>query len=92
VNYTNAATIISADYKDAEDNDGVFSGLVEYKGGVPEWPYNGFVVSTTIRPGSHGGARVGDQGRVAATAQSGEVPGSLGHRVETLCGAAGASV
>ncbi len=43
VNYTNAATIISADYKDAEDNDGVFSGLMEYKGGVPEWPYNGFV-------------------------------------------------
>ena len=43
VNYTNAATIISADYKDAEDNDGVFSGLMEYKGGVAEWPYNGFV-------------------------------------------------
>jgi len=34
VNYTNAATIISADYKDAEDNDGVFSGLMGYKGGV----------------------------------------------------------
>ncbi len=43
VNYTNAATIISADYKDAEDNGGVFSGLMEYKGGVREWPYNGFV-------------------------------------------------
>jgi len=27
VNYTNAATIISDDYKDAEDLDGVFSGL-----------------------------------------------------------------
>ncbi len=27
VNYTNAATIIGPDYKDAEDNNGVFSGL-----------------------------------------------------------------
>src|SRR5512142_2113762 len=27
VNYTNAATLISPDYKDAEDLDGVFSGL-----------------------------------------------------------------
>jgi len=76
VNYTNAATIISADYKDAEDNDGVFSGLVEYKGGVPEWPYNGFVGQYDDQTWQYGGARVGDQGRVAATAQSGEVPGA----------------
>ncbi len=75
VSYTNAATIISADYKDAEDNDGVFSGLVEYKGGVPEWPYNGFVGQYDDQTWQYGGARVGDQGRVAATAQSGEVPG-----------------
>jgi len=75
VNYTNAATIISADYKDAEDNDGVFSGLVEYKGGVPEWPYNGFVGQYDDQTWQYGGARVGDQGRVGATAQSGEVPG-----------------
>jgi formate dehydrogenase major subunit len=75
VNYTNAATIISADYKDAEDNGGVFSGLVEYKGGVPEWPYNGFVGQYDDRTWQYGGARVGDQGRVAATAQSGEAPG-----------------
>lgn len=40
--YTNAATIISEDYKDAEDNNGVFSGLMEYKSSVPEWPYDGF--------------------------------------------------
>jgi formate dehydrogenase major subunit len=75
VNYTNAATIISPDYKDAEDNDGVFSGLMDYKGGVPEWPYNGFVGQYDDRTWQYGGARVGDQGRVAATAQSGEVPG-----------------
>jgi formate dehydrogenase major subunit len=75
VNYTNAATIISADYKDAEDNGGVFSGLMDYKGGVPEWPYNGFIGQYDDRTWQYGGAGVGDQGRVAATAQSGEVPG-----------------
>src|SRR6266446_1149226 len=61
VNYTNAATIISADYKDAEDNDGVFSGLMEYKGGVPEWPYNGFVGDYDERSWQYGDA-AGDQG------------------------------
>jgi formate dehydrogenase major subunit len=76
VNYTNAATIIGADYKDAEDNDGVFSGLMEYKGGVPEWPYNGFANQYVDQSWQYEGIRVGDQGRVAATAQSGEVPGT----------------
>src|SRR4030088_1192317 len=75
VNYTNAATIISADYKDAEDNDGVFSGLMEYKGGVAEWPYNGFAGQYDDQTWQYNGSRVGDQGRVAATAQSGEVKG-----------------
>jgi len=42
VQYTNAPTVINQDYQDPEDNDGVFSGLMEYNGGVPEWPYNGF--------------------------------------------------
>ena len=32
----NAATIIDDQYRDTEDNDGVFSGLMEYKAGVPE--------------------------------------------------------
>jgi formate dehydrogenase major subunit len=75
VNYTNAATIISADYKDAEDNNGVFSGLLAYKGGLPEWPYNGFVGQYDDQSWQYARTRVGDQGRVAATAQSGEVPG-----------------
>jgi len=38
--YTNAATIINEDFKDTEDLNGVFSGLVQSKGGVPEWPFN----------------------------------------------------
>ncbi len=75
VNYTNAATIIDPDYRDTEDNDGVFSGLMEYKGGVPEWPYNGFAGQYDDRSWQYGGTRIGEQGRAAATAQSGEVPG-----------------
>jgi formate dehydrogenase major subunit len=74
VNYTNAATILSDDYRDAEDNDGVFSGLMEYRGGVPEWPYNGFANQYDDQSWQYNRTRVGDQGRVAATAQSGELP------------------
>jgi formate dehydrogenase major subunit len=75
VNYTNAATIISADYKDAEDNDGVFSGLMAYKGGVAEWPYNGFAGQYDDKSWQyHRSGSVGDAGRSAASAQSGEVP------------------
>ena len=74
--YTNAATIISEDYQDAEDNDGVFSGLMQYKGGVPEWPYNGFSNQYDDKSWQYGGTRIADQGRSAATAQSGETPGT----------------
>ena len=42
VTFTNAATLVREDFKGAEDLDGVFSGLMEYKPG-PEWPYDGFV-------------------------------------------------
>ena len=41
-NYTNAATIVSADFRDTEDLDGVFSGLKEYSE-TADWPYNAFV-------------------------------------------------
>ena len=74
VNYTNAATLIRSEFKGAEDNDGVFSGLMEYKGGVPEWPYNGFAGQYNDESWQYAGTRIGDQGRVASTAQSGEVP------------------
>src|SRR5438552_8985144 len=37
--YTNAPTIINEGFKDTEDSDGVFSGLMEYKGD----PINGFL-------------------------------------------------
>src|SRR5882762_7102508 len=58
------------------NNDPFFrSGLMDYKGGVPEWPYNGFSKQYDDESWHYGGTKVGDQGRVASTAQSGEVPG-----------------
>jgi formate dehydrogenase major subunit len=77
VNYTNAATIINPEFRDAEDNDGVFSGLLEYKAGVAEWPHNGFVGQYNDQTWQYAGTRPGDQGRSAATAQSGETPGTV---------------
>jgi formate dehydrogenase major subunit len=42
VHYTNLATIVNEEFKDTEDLDGVFSGLVGYK--EPDfWPFNGFL-------------------------------------------------
>ncbi len=41
--YTNAASIVSRDFRDTEDLEGVFSGLIDYTGDAPEWPFNGFV-------------------------------------------------
>jgi len=43
INYTNAACIVREDFKGTEELDGVFSGLMKYEGGAPEWPYDGFV-------------------------------------------------
>src|SRR5436190_2433940 len=58
--YTNAATIIHDEYKDAEDNNGVFSVLMDYHGGVPEWPYNGFANQYDDRTWQYGGTRPGE--------------------------------
>jgi len=43
VNYTNAATIVGDEFKDTEDLDGVFSGLMRYAPSIKEWPLDGFV-------------------------------------------------
>jgi formate dehydrogenase major subunit len=42
LNYTNASTLVRRDFKDAEDLDGVFSGLMEYTRNKPGWEYDGF--------------------------------------------------
>jgi formate dehydrogenase major subunit len=41
--YTNAATIVSSEFRDTEELDGVFSGLMAYTGDAEEWPFNGFI-------------------------------------------------
>jgi formate dehydrogenase major subunit len=43
LHYTNAATIVRDDFKDTEDLNGVFSGLMEYRPSNQEWPFNGLV-------------------------------------------------
>ncbi len=68
VNYTNAATLISPDFKDTEDLDGVFSGLQAYTGD----PANGFLAQYVPETWQYQGGPVGAQGREAPTAQSGE--------------------
>jgi formate dehydrogenase major subunit len=76
LNYTNASTLIAEQYQDAEDNSGVFSGLMEYKTGVAEWPYNGFLGEYDNKSWQYHRTTTSDQGRVAHTAQSGETSGT----------------
>src|SRR5262249_55640773 len=78
--YTNASMIVSDEYQDTEDGDGVFSGLkAEPNPGITEWPYNGFIGK--YEPASWqykrpGGGSQGAEGTGAAyTAKSGEVSG-----------------
>jgi formate dehydrogenase major subunit len=78
-NYTNAATLINPDFKDTEDLGGVFSGLMQYTE-HPEWPYNGFMGQYDPATWQYASTQIGDQGRVAATAQSGEQRVPSGHQ------------
>jgi formate dehydrogenase major subunit len=41
LNYTNAASRVSEDYRDTEDLDGVFSGLMQHSDKEDKWPFNG---------------------------------------------------
>ena len=70
-NYTNGATIIDEGFRDTEDLEGVFSGLMQYTE-RPEWPYNAFVGQYDPATWQYASTAIGDQGRSAATAQSGE--------------------
>src|SRR5262245_56954021 len=72
--YTNAATVIGDEFKGPEDLDGVFSGLMEYKVGVPEWPFNGFVGQYDNQSWQYARGQVGSQGWTASTHKSGEQP------------------
>ena len=77
-NYTNAPILVSEEFRDTEDLEGVFSGLMEYKGGVHEWPFNGFVGEYDGRSWQYAGTRVEPQGWQGDTARSGEQ--SVGNR------------
>ena len=81
--YTNASTLISEKFVDADVQDGVFSGLMQYKGGVAEWPFNGLTAEYENASWQYSRTSVGAQGRTANTAQSGETS-------ETKSGAQGA--
>src|SRR3989441_5757647 len=72
VNYTNAATIVGEDFRDTEDLDGVFSGLMRYTGEAPAWPFNGFVGQYDNRSWHYASTRVQAGGEAACTQQSGE--------------------
>jgi formate dehydrogenase major subunit len=71
-NYTNAATIISGEFKDTEQLDGVFSGLMQYTEKIKEWPYNGFVGQYDNASWQYAGTQADSRGWTAATQRSGE--------------------
>jgi formate dehydrogenase major subunit len=72
LNYTNASTLISEEFKDTEELEGVFSGLMEYKGGAAEWPFNGFVGEYDNTSWQYARTKVEPQGWQGATVRSGE--------------------
>ena len=63
VHYTNAATIVRDDFKDTDEADGAFSGLMEYTGNKKDWPFDGFVGE--YNPASWQYARHGVAGHAA---------------------------
>jgi formate dehydrogenase major subunit len=91
LHYSNASTLIDERYRDTEDDDGVFSGLLAYTGGRAEWPYNGFVGHYDGATWQYARTGVADQGRVAATAQSGEAPAVPSGDAAARPGGAGAA-
>jgi len=76
LNYTNAATIVSDEFKDAEDLDGVFSGLKEYTEKIKEWPLNAFLGQYDSKSWQYATAQDAQAGSgwKANTQQSGERP------------------
>ena len=65
VNYTNAPTIVSDDFKDTEDLEGVFSGLGPYKGD----PYNGFLAQYDTKSWQYKAGEAGHQWASGAEAE-----------------------
>ena len=69
--YTNAATIVSPDYKDTEDLEGVFSGLEPAKTD-PDWPFDGATGEYDPKSWQYAGTQTKVAGeQVAYTARAG---------------------
>jgi len=74
-NYTNASTLISEEFQDTEELEGVFSGLMEFQDPAV-WDYDGFVgeyQNRTWRYAGRGDMPQYSAGRPADTVMSGEV-------------------
>jgi formate dehydrogenase major subunit len=76
LHYTNGATLINEGFQDTEELGGSFSGLMAYTGD----PLNGFHAQYDNTTWQYARVAVGDQGRSAATAQSGEQTVTSGMR------------
>jgi formate dehydrogenase major subunit len=74
VNYTNAATIVSDEFRDTEQLEGVFSGLMEYTPQLKEWPYDGFLGKYENATWQYAGTQAKSEGWVGDTQRSGEQP------------------
>lgn len=70
--YTNAATLVSQEFRDTEDLGGVFSGLMAYTGDAKEWPFNGFVGEYEATSWQYASGETSNKGRIADTQHSGE--------------------
>ena len=70
--YTNAATIVSPDFKGTEDLDGVFSGLQKHEEDA-EWPFSGLTGSYDPASWQYAGTGTQTTGeQVAYTARAGQ--------------------
>jgi len=78
VAYTNAATLVSEDYVDSEDLDGLFSGYDERTGSYDRtsWAYAG-----ANEPAAAGNARTSDGSGRPADDEPSERSGSAGHEL-----------
>jgi len=81
--YTNASTIVSPEYRDTEDLDGVFSGLMTHAEDT-DWPYSGLVGDYDPATWQYAGTAVQTAGeQTAYTARAGETKQHQGPQAAT---------
>ncbi|MDT5213223.1 MAG: formate dehydrogenase major subunit [Mycobacterium sp.] len=84
VNYTNAATLVTEDYEDSEELDGLFVGFdaEEHKYSTASWQYDG--MSVVSASGERGGPTGGSSGRGEQHGSGGAAMEGTPQRDETL--------